>query len=1821
MSEELTEQDIQNIVRAFKDMKVKPNADTTDAFKNWMKEFSTSKMDDVLYMPYIPKLPIFSGDDKGDDVSYDLWRYQVACLIKENYRHEIIAQAIRRSVHGEASRIVMRLGVEATVDDVIDRMDCIFGSVDVKEVLLAQFYTACQGADEDVSSWGCRLEEILNKALQRGKIYEQDTDDMLRSKFWKGLRPELRKVSIHKFDRIKEFNQLLISMREIEEQHRQDSIIKIKSSTSLPDKENITSDETTELKAMVQKLTAQLQEKETRTATHTKNPSSTTTFIPDETIIHRPNDRNIRRKSDKGDSICWRCGQQGHIAVGCRVRLDNSRKVQHALNFQQVTFEEQHISSSLTTKEQRIAGTANEVTVFLNGMKTQGLLDTGSTVSTMSEDFYNKHCSAMPLEQLSGLLKIECADGLQLPYLGYVEAELQLEGITTPYMNTYPGLFLVVPDSDYNSTTPLLIGTNILSSVMEDISKAIGPRYLQDTNLYTPWYLAFRCLTLRNHELEKQHNRLAIVKSAEMKSITIPPNTEVVIKGYMDKKLEYPTSCALLHATRKTSLSTDLDIVPAIVNYNRHRKEPILVRISNITTRTVTVAPRSIICELQPVSIEELPPTEKSDVPDILDIVKLPTEILEDDELDRGKDLLNRFKDIFSTGDTDIGHTSAVKHRIDLVDNRPFKQRHRRIPPLMIDEVRNHLRQLLSAGIIRRSHSPWSSNVVLVRKKDGSLRMCVDYRQLNDITIKDSYALPRIEEILDSLGGNTFYTVLDMKSGYHQVEVLEEHKERTAFTVGPLGFFEYNRLPFGLANSPATYQRLMEECLGDLHTKICFIYLDDLIIFSKTVDEHFDRLERIFQRLREVGLKLSPKKCSLFQQRVKYIGHIVSAKGIEPDPEKIDKVMNWPRPTNPEEVRQFLGFVGYYRKFVRDFSKKARPLTDLMPSTSNKKGKGKKGQKKTSVEVKPWHWDKEQEDAFQELRHHLSNPPVLGFPEYQNPFELHTDACLTGLGAVLYQLQEGKKRVIAYASRGLSKSERNYPVHKLEFLALRWAICDKFNDYLYGAKFTVLTDNNPLTYVLSSAKLDATGHRWIAALSAFDFDIKYRPGKQNTDADALSRLPALLQRQECTPDESYSHISEISKIPITSVKAICSLLQRQPYIESLAKSTNVMEDIDIIGTDEKVDIRREQLRDPVIRYWIDNVMKKKSPRKEDIPAVPFHRLLHSNFNRLILKDGILFRRTTVDGESKDQLILPASQIKTVLNYLHNNMGHQGRDRTTSLVKDRYFWSGMHKDIEEWIQRCPRCLKRKRLPNDKAPLKSIKTSQPQEIVCMDFLTLETSKGGYHHVLVITDHFTRYAQAIPTKNMSAKTTAEAFFNNYVIHYGLPQRIHSDQGGNFESRLLKELCELTGIKKSRTTPYHPMGNGQCERFNRTLLNMLGTLQNDQKSNWKQYLGPIVHAYNCTKQDTTGYSPFSLMFGREPRLPIDTVFGIENITTQKNTTKYVEQLKDRLRKSYELALRSAEKAQSRQKKGYDEKIRGAVLNTGDRVLVKILAFEGKHKLSDRWENDPYIILEQPNSEIPVFVVRKENGEGRKRTLHRNLLLPIGSVSMDEQEPEDTPQPKPRLRPRKETKPVPKPRTTRREPLTKDPQPPASISSDTDSESEDESFMILITQPTDDTDISTNSDDDDNSEEPVAEVYEPQTDGDQQGVIGQEETEDTEDAPSSNETEDSVSEQPEEAVITEEVELEEAVSSDEPGQEDEQDEQDEIQDIPRRSVRTKTSTATTKYKDFVCKQIQPNTDWLIRAQFLKDAVSSGVFRGSEDRVKDALLKIVTDTG
>ncbi len=375
---------------------------------------------------------------------------------------------------------------------------------------------------------------------------------------------------------------------------------------------------------------------------------------------------------------------------------------------------------------------------------------------------------------------------------------------------------------------------------------------------------------------------------------------------------------------------------------------------------------------------------------------------------------------------------------------------------------------MLEAGAIRESASPFSSNVVIVRKKDGGLRFCIDYRKLNKRTVKDAYAIPRVDETLHLLAGAKYFTTLDLKCGYWQVELEERDKPKTAFQVGSMGFYEANRMPFGLCNAPATFQRLMERCMGDMNLRECLIYLDDIIIFSTDFDQHLERLEAVFTRLRQYNLKLKASKCEFFRHEVLYLGHVVSREGIKTDPSKIDTVKNWPTPTSAKDVRKFLGFTGYYRRFIKNYASIARPLNDLLVGISTNKEKRRKPNT-------PFGWGQTQQTAFDELVDKLVNPPVLAYADYNLPFVVHTDASASGLGAVLYQHQEGKDRVVAYASRSLKPSEKNYPAHKLEFLALKWAVTEKLHDFLYGAKFQVVTEQQPLDLCTHNSEAGRNG--------------------------------------------------------------------------------------------------------------------------------------------------------------------------------------------------------------------------------------------------------------------------------------------------------------------------------------------------------------------------------------------------------------------------------------------------------------------------------------------------------------------------------------------------------------------------------------------------------------------------------------------------------------------------------------------------------------------------------------------------------------------------
>ena len=393
------------------------------------------------------------------------------------------------------------------------------------------------------------------------------------------------------------------------------------------------------------------------------------------------------------------------------------------------------------------------------------------------------------------------------------------------------------------------------------------------------------------------------------------------------------------------------------------------------------------------------------------------------------KEILKRNAKTFSKNDLDMGRTNLVKHYIKLTDPIPFKEAYRRIPPQIYDEVKAHIQEMLNLGAIRPSNSPRASAIVLVRKKDGRLIFCIDLRRLNNRTVKDAYSLPKIESILDSLLGAKIFSTLDLKAGYWQVEMAEECKAYPAFTCGPLGFYECDTMPFGATNAPATFQRLKHDCLGDLNMRWCIVYLDDIIIYSDTKEEHLKRLEAVFQKLAAAGLKLKPSKCFFFREEIEYLGHVVSGKGISTNPKKDEAVTKWPTPKTVYDVRSFLGFVGYYRRFIKDFSKISKPIREVITGLENQ---SKRTAKKTLKE-----WTEAANSAFETLKELCTSTPILAYPDYQLPFILHTDSSSEGLGAILYQKQEGKLRVIAYASRSVSKTEANYPAHKLEFLALK----------------------------------------------------------------------------------------------------------------------------------------------------------------------------------------------------------------------------------------------------------------------------------------------------------------------------------------------------------------------------------------------------------------------------------------------------------------------------------------------------------------------------------------------------------------------------------------------------------------------------------------------------------------------------------------------------------------------------------------------------------------------------------------------------------------
>ncbi|KAK9515992.1 hypothetical protein VZT92_026587 [Zoarces viviparus] len=552
---------------------------------------------------------------------------------------------------------------------------------------------------------------------------------------------------------------------------------------------------------------------------------------------------------------------------------------------------------------------------------------------------------------------------------------------------------------------------------------------------------------------------------------------------------------------------------------------------------------------------------------------------------------------------------------------------------------------------------------------------------------------------------------------------------------------------------------------------------------------------------------------------------------------------------------------------------------------------------------------------------------------------------------------------------------QNYSSMKLEFLALKWAMTEKFREYLLGQKCLVYTDNNPLSH-LSSAKLGATEQQWAAQLASFDFELKYRSGKSNQNADALSR-----QHPPGEPDMGAMVPGTLLPEPLQRALQLGKIEATQAAVTVLPNRT-------------LSDICSLQQADPVIQavswFW----RRKQRPNHEELKQLsPPALVLLRQWDRLVDQNGVLCRRIfRPDGAAATfQLLLPAVLKNEVLTGVHQEHGHQGVERTLELLRARCYWPGMSSEVADWCQTCERCqVAKDTQPATRSYLGHLLASRPNEILAIDYTLLEPAHNGLENVLVMTDVFSKYTLAIPTRDQRASTVAQVLVAEWFFKFGVPARIHSDQGRNFESSLIQQLCGLYGMEKSRTTAYHPAGNGQCERFNRTLHNLLRTLPVSRKRDWNSCLPQVLYCYNTTLHQATGESPFFLMFGQEPRLPVNFLLGRVQDPVEGNAHEWIQEHQTRLRVAFEGARERLRLAAERRKRHYDQHVRIAPLMKGQLVLLRDFSARGRHKIQDLWCPVVHRVLKAPKDGGPVYTIAPVDDHSKTKQVHRNRLKAV---------------------------------------------------------------------------------------------------------------------------------------------------------------------------------------------------------------------------------------
>lgn len=830
------------------------------------------------------------------------------------------------------------------------------------------------------------------------------------------------------------------------------------------------------------------------------------------------------------------------------------------------------------------------------------------------------------------------------------------------------------------------------------------------------------------------------------------------------------------------------------------------------------------------------------------------TSHLSPDEKHKLLEVLRRHKEVFHKSDQNLTCSTVVECAINTVDDIPIHQKVYPYPAAYTEEVNKQVEKLLQDGIIRPSRSAWTSPVWIVPKKSDAsgekkFRMVVDYRKLNEKTISDRYPMPEINYVIDQLKGQKYFITLDLASGFHQIRMKEGDIEKTAFSINN-GKYEFTRMPFGLKNAPAIFQRAIDDVLRKHIGKICYVYIDDVIIFGKTLEEVLENLETILKALNDANLKIQLDKSEFLHNEIEFLGYVITSNGIRPNIKKIEVIEKYPEPSTIKELRSFLGMMGYYRRFVKDFAKIAKPLTNLLRGegcTSNKKIKLSESEKM----------------CFRKMRSILSSSDILIYPDFNKPFLLTTDASDHAIGAVLSQGEVGKDKPIHFASRTLSRSEEGFSVPEKEMLAIYWAL-QTFRNYLYGSKFKILTDHQPLTFSLSAKNTNAKLKRWKAYLEEHDYSIEYKPGKSNVVADALSRIVCSMTATQHSAENSEHFYIKSVEAPINVFRHQVILKQGPDSVmieHPFEKFTRVNVSIKDINEDSLLQVLKNHFDTSKINGILtsEEIMGKL----QEVYKKHFgdQRMLKIRFSQRQLED--------IQDEDEQW-----NAIRT-----EHYRAHRGAEENKWQILRKFYFPKLSQKLHDFVTNCQTCHESKydrnpiHFPMQKTPV----PNQPFQIAHIDILFIDNLQ-----YLTYVDKFSKYAQARLIESRAAVDLIPAV-KDVLSKFKFPETLVMDQEKSFMSGELVHFYNTNKITPYIVATGRSEMNGVVERFHSTILEIYRiTKKENLLKSPEQVMEISVVKYNHTIHSSTKYTPYEVVIpSSQSSHIIETVY--KNLLTKQ--------------------------------------------------------------------------------------------------------------------------------------------------------------------------------------------------------------------------------------------------------------------------------------------------------------------------------------------------